>query len=49
MNIDSTGDGVDVIIRERLTDIPNIVKIHDDITIARNRETHETALRSVFK
>ena len=49
MNIDSTGDDVDAIIRESLTDIPNIVKIHNDITIARNRETHKTALRSVFK
>ena len=49
MGINSVGEEVDGIIRESLSDIPNVANIHDDITIAANRQQHDKALRAVFQ
>ena len=49
MGMNSAGKKAYAIIRESSTNIPNVTNILDDITIARNRETDNTALRAVFK
>ena len=49
MGINTAKEEVDAIIRESLASISNPTNIHDDITFSGNRETHDTALRAVFK
>ena len=49
MGMNSAKEEVDGIIRESLANTSNPTNIHDDITIAGNREAHDTALRAVFK
>ena len=39
MGINSAGEEVDAILREALSDIPNVANMHDDITIAGDRKT----------